>query len=260
MKLKVSVLSNGSILLDGTPVALANLKTALEQADRSTGGVLYYRENAGAEPPPESRDVMDLVIANKLPISLSSKPDFSDYVDRFGQLHSRTADHETGSAFATARAQAAGRNGNRGIAIVRPDRAVLFLTLPAPSPETSGMAKQGRNIAVIGSTEFTMPRAQELPSLQEASHAIPFFGILCGLSRIGHNISIFDGHPSALAPGLEQSEILIVDSAMLPSLPPDWMQVAQRIMQGDPRIFIHERKAGRLVPAKPLHDSLEDLQ
>ena len=277
MSLKVSVLSNGSILLDGMPVALSNLKAALEQADKTTGRVLYYRENAGAEPPPQSKEVMDLVIANRLPISLSSKPDFSDYVDRFGQLHSRpdasaaprdrAAPHmpdvnvsaSAGDAFAKARAQASGQNGSRGIAIVRPDRAVLFLTLPPPPPQTSLMAKHlasvipsdhGQNVAVIAFTAFTMTRP-EAARIQEASAAIPFFGLLCGLNYVGHRILIFEGHPSALALGLEQSEVLIVDSAMLPFLQPDWMPVAQRVMPANRRIFIHDRKAGRLLPATP---------
>ncbi len=233
MNLKVSVLSNGSILLDGAPVALSNLKAALEQADKTNGRVLYYRENAGADPPSQSQEVMDLVIANKLPISLSTKPDFSDYVDQFGQVRPRSA----------------------GISIVRPDRAILFLALPPPPPQTSLLAKQlasvipserGRKIAVIGSTAFTMAGTEAVPSLQEANRAIPFFGLLCGLNYIGHTIWIFDGNPSAFPAGLEQSEILIVDSAMLPSLPADWMQAAQRAMQGDRRIFVHDRTSGRL--------------
>ena len=89
MNLKVSVLSSGSILLDGTPVGLANLKDALETSRSANDRVLYYREEAAAEPPPQTKEVLELVIANKLPISLSSKPDFSDYADRFGQLHPR---------------------------------------------------------------------------------------------------------------------------------------------------------------------------
>jgi hypothetical protein len=278
VNLKVSVLSSGSILLDGTPVALANLKAALEQADRTNDRVLYYRENSAAEPPAETKEVLDLVIANKLPISLSSKPDFSDYADRFGQLHRRPEEAggppnrfdprmpdvdlraDAGSAFAKARAKASGESENFRIAIVRPDRAVLFFPLPPPPPETSQMAKQlaavipsdrSRNIAVISSTEFTMNRTGTGASLQEANSAIPFIGILCGLAYLGHRIWIFEGHASALAQGLEHSEVLVVDSGMLPFLQPDWMQVAQRVMQDDPRIFVHDRKTYRLLQRAP---------
>ena len=276
MNLKVSVLSSGSILLDGTPVALENLRVALERADRANDRVLYYREDAAAEPPPETKEVLDLVIANKLPISLSSKPDFSDYADRFGHLHPRPEESggppnrfdprmpdvdlraDAEGAFAKARAKASGENENFRIAIVRPDRAVLFFPLPPPPPQTSQMAKQlaavipsnrSRNIAVISSTGFTM--AGTGASLQEANSAIPFIGILCGLAYLGHRIWIFEGHASAFALGLEQSDVLVVDSGMLPFLQPDWMQVAQRVMQDDPRIFVHDRKTYRLLQKVP---------
>ena len=284
MNLKVSVLSSGSILLDGMPVALENLRVALEQADRANDRVLYYREDAAAEPPPETKEVLDLVIANKLPISLSSKPDFSDYADRFGQLHPRPEESggppnrfdprmpdvdlraDTEAAFAKARAKASGENENYRIAMVRPDRAVLFFPLPPPPPQTSQMAKQlaavipsdrSRNIAVITSTGFTMSPTGSCASLHEANSAIPFIGILCGLAYLGHRIWIFEGHASALALGLEQSDVLVVDSGMLPFLQPDWMQVAQRVMQrvmeDVPRIFVHDRKTYRLLQKVPSH-------
>jgi hypothetical protein len=278
VNLKVSVLSSGSILLDGTPVALSNLQAALEKADRATDRVLYYREDAAAEPPPQTKDVLDLVIAYKLPISLSSKPDFSDYADRFGQLHPRPEDAggppnrfdprmpdvdlraDAGAAFANARAKASGKNESLRIAVVRPDRAVLFFPLPPPPPQTSQMAKQlaavipsdrSRNIAVISSTEFTMSGPGSAASLQEANSAIPFIGILCGLTYLGHKIWIFEGHSSALTLGLEQSEILVVDSGMVPFLQSDWLEVAQKAMQDNPRIFVHDRKTYRLVQMFP---------
>lgn len=278
VNLKVSVLSSGSILLDGTPVGLANLKAALEQADRANDRVLYYREDAAAEPPPQTKEVLDLVIANKLPISLSSKPDFSDYADQFGRLHPRPEDAggppnrfdprmpdvdlgaDAAAAFAKARAKASGETENFRIAVVRPDRAVLFFPLPPPPPQTSEMAQKlssvipsdrSRNIAVISSTEFSMSRTGTGASLQEANSAIPFIGILCGLAYLGHRIWIFEGHSSALALGLEQSEILVVDSGMIPFLQPDWMQVAKAVMQDDPRIFVHDRKTYRLLQKYP---------
>ncbi len=278
MNLKVSVLSSGSILLDGTPVALSNLQAALEKADRATDRVLYYREDAAAEPPPQTKEVLDLVIACRLPISLSSKPDFSDYADRFGQLHPRPqaaggpanrfdprmpdvdVRADAAAAFAKARAKVSGQSEGFRIAIVRPDRVVLFFPLPPPPPQTSQMAKQlaavipsdrGRNIAVVSSTEFTMSGNGTPTTLQEANSAIPFIGILCGLAYLGHRIWIFEGHSSALRLGLEQSEIVIVDSGMIPFLQPDWMQVARSAIQDDPRIFIHDRKSYRLSSAFP---------
>jgi hypothetical protein len=275
--LRISVPSSGSLLLDGRAVALLDLKAALEQADRATDCVLYYRENAAAEAPPESMEVMKLIIENKLPVSLSSKPDFSDYVDRFGQFHPRPTDvpemlqrdpfaphmpdvdlrPAAEELFANARKLASGESGNPGIVMVSPDRRLLLLPLPPPSARTARMAKglrkiipsdRGRNIAVIGNTGFTMSSGPGAPSVEEASRAIPFLGFLAGFCYAGHKIWIFEGHPSALAAGLAESEVLLLDSAMLPFLQSDWMQVAQRVMHTDRRVFIHKREGYQLLP------------
>jgi len=101
MALRISVLSSGAILLDGQPVDLADLDAALMSAKETSGSVWYYRESVPAEPPPLARTVLELLVKWKLPISLSSKPDFSDCVDpRTGQSHPRAP---TGPAAATLR-------------------------------------------------------------------------------------------------------------------------------------------------------------
>ena len=86
---RVSVLASGKILLDGKESSLAEIRKAFEAATAKNGSVWYYRENAKAESPPQGMEVVKLVIDNKLPISLSSKPDFSDYIDENGQSHPR---------------------------------------------------------------------------------------------------------------------------------------------------------------------------
>jgi hypothetical protein len=78
---KVSVLATGKLLLNGQPSSLAAIETAFQGLKGSKGTVWYYRENATAEPPAEGMAVMNLVIKYNLPVSMSSKPDFSDYVD-----------------------------------------------------------------------------------------------------------------------------------------------------------------------------------
>jgi hypothetical protein len=56
----------------------------------SKGVVGYYREMAeAAEPPETSLQVIELVIKHRLPISMSTKADFSDVVDADGQPHRR---------------------------------------------------------------------------------------------------------------------------------------------------------------------------
>ena len=87
--LKVSVLSSGSVLLDGKPTTMKDLGDALKKAKSRNGQVWYYREAGRAEPGPKAFEVFKLIVDSKLPLSLSSKPDFSDYVDERGQSHPR---------------------------------------------------------------------------------------------------------------------------------------------------------------------------
>jgi len=87
--LKVSVLQSGKILADGAEISLANLDSRLTQLETQKGVVWYYREAAQGEPPPIAMEVMQLVVKHRLPISMSSKPDFSDAIDANGQSRPR---------------------------------------------------------------------------------------------------------------------------------------------------------------------------
>jgi hypothetical protein len=53
---------------------------------------------------------------------------------------------------------------------------------------------------------------------------------------------VFEGHPSALAVGCRDAELLIADNAMMPFLQEDWVTVAVGAMKR-PLIFAHERAA-----------------
>ena len=86
---RLSVLASGKVLLDGKESNLLEIKKALEKIKLENGVVWYYRENAKGMPPPEAMDVLNLVIENNLPIRMSSKPDFSDYIDDEGGSHPR---------------------------------------------------------------------------------------------------------------------------------------------------------------------------
>lgn len=99
-----------------------------------------------------------------------------------------------------------------------------------------------QNIAVIGDTTWA---AGDGPSLQTANHAIPFFGLLMGLTSIGHSVWIFDGTACAFASGCREADVLIVDSARLASLPPGWQDNAAKVMR-KPQILVHDRASYQL--------------
>jgi hypothetical protein len=87
---KISVLASGRILADGQETSLAALEDRLTRLKAEEGVVWYYREAGDKEPPPEAMEVIKLVVGLSLPITMSSKPDFSDSVDMDGRIHPRT--------------------------------------------------------------------------------------------------------------------------------------------------------------------------
>src|SRR5205823_2681093 len=131
--LKISVLASGAVFLDGEQVSLEKLRMAVEGAKAGHPVVWYHREAPAGEPPAEALEVMKMVVENRLPISLCSKPDFSDYVDAKGVSHPRHATWE--SVMGEVREKTV---GGRYVGIVRPDRTYL---LTAPPPRDS-MPKQ----------------------------------------------------------------------------------------------------------------------
>jgi len=86
---RISVLASGTILLDGKEATLSEARRALEETKAKKGTVWYYHESGKGEPPPEAIELFRLMVENKLPVSLSSKADFSDYLDEEGQSHRR---------------------------------------------------------------------------------------------------------------------------------------------------------------------------
>ena len=131
---------------------------------------------------------------------------------------------------------------NRNVSIVTPGRMIMMHPCPVPGTmkpeavqavEKIMSAKTKRNVAVIAYTE--------LAALQAGiTQAIPFYGLLTGLAYIGHTVWAFEGHPSALAAGSREAELLIADNAMIPFLQEDWVTVAAGAMKR-PLIFAHER-------------------
>lgn len=78
---KVRVFADGSFELNGRKTSAAALDEALKAHAARSGVVWYYRENPLAEPHPNADIVVQAIIRHRLPVSMSTQPDFSDYVD-----------------------------------------------------------------------------------------------------------------------------------------------------------------------------------
>ena len=79
--IKLTIHADGSVFLDGKPASLAEIDDRLAALAKEKGEVRYHRESPQSEPPPVAMQVMDLVVKHSLPISMSSKSDFSDVID-----------------------------------------------------------------------------------------------------------------------------------------------------------------------------------
>jgi hypothetical protein len=279
MRLKISVLANGAMLLDGKPADLDQIDAALQAAKQTNANsqVWYYRETGSAQPPPQAMAVIQRIVNYKLKISLSSKPDFSDWVDAKGVSRPRTAE---GAAAALRMPEVSSRSDIQevlnkvrlaaaagGLVILKPDRTHLVLPRLDESAELTTMAEQmdrmipaatRRNIAAIAYTIFDCA-PDVAPGLTEVSQAIPFLGILVGLSYIGHAVWVFEGHPAALAAGCRDADVLIVDSVMRPLLAPGWDEEAASCMR-NPNILVHDRATFQLAAIRKAGDSPDRLE
>jgi hypothetical protein len=247
--LKVSVRVSGAVLLDGEPVSLGGLGAKLDGLKPDRPVVWYHREAADGEPPAEAMQVMKLVVDKQVPISLSSKADFSDYVDRKGVSHPRYATWD--EVIAKVREMTA---GGRYAGIIRPDRSYLLIAPPSkdsmPANMVQMMAKlvppqPPRWISAIADTYFSWRVGGGVPTLAEAAQAIPFFGMLLGLACVGHSVCVFTGTDDSMAAGCRGTDLLIVDDAQLPALSADWKKVAAPVMR-NANIVAHERASFKL--------------
>lgn len=86
---KISALSDGTILADGRKIDLATLDKLLAKLRLDEGAVWYFRENALSEPTTQAMEAIKLVVKHSLPVSMSTRPDFTDYVDSSGKSRPR---------------------------------------------------------------------------------------------------------------------------------------------------------------------------
>ena len=146
----------------------------------------------------------------------------------------------------------------KSVAIISPGR-IVFLVPAVPNkknknPELPGEGflpnKKHLKITVISYSNLPVVvniglTAGEL--IQEGNKCIPFLGFLLAFAAIlGHSVLVFEGHPSAFEAGVKNSDVLMIDSAMLKYLQDDWAEVSFRRMNPHAKIFIHERDGYKL--------------
>jgi hypothetical protein len=82
---KVRVSQAGQIELDGTRVTPERLRTALSSLAEDGGEIWYYRERMMEPMSEEASKAFKIVLDAGLTFRISSKPDFSDYIDSEGR-------------------------------------------------------------------------------------------------------------------------------------------------------------------------------
>jgi hypothetical protein len=90
---RIRVSRTGQISFDGAPVTLEELIPLLRELRAAGGAVWYHREPADAEPTPNAKAVVGLVIEHRLPISMSTRSDFADVLLPDGSVVPRAGPH-----------------------------------------------------------------------------------------------------------------------------------------------------------------------
>ncbi len=160
-------------------------------------------------------------------------------------------------AVANAGAKEGLASGQRALGIVTPGRMVMIVPAPKPGAVPEQFVAQVKSLLPsdrplnITAISFT---ALE-PLVQDKAKCIPMLGQLLGFAYLGHNVVVFEGHPSALEHALQGAEVLWIDYAMAPFLQRDWIDVASRILPPPHRILGFDRKSGQLRPIIKSNDA-----
>jgi hypothetical protein len=149
--------------------------------------------------------------------------------------------------------------GLRHIIVVRQNQSLLCLACPERStvrPEFIAQVERivpseaRRNIAVIASTQPKLepPDVDAIPGTLDViamGRVIPFFGMLIGLTSIGHSVWVFDGQPDALVAGSKDADLMIIDSAVGARLTTKSLDQMGPVMR-NANVLIHDRKTGQI--------------
>lgn len=143
-------------------------------------------------------------------------------------------------------------DGQRFVAIITPGRTISLA--PAPLPNTKSEKELAPIKKLLPSetplqiTAISYTKLEAYMQDETKLKCIPFLGFLLAFAYLGHNVIVFEGHPSALEFGVKNSDTLFIDSGMLPFMSDNWADVVFKAMNPSPKIFIHERKNFGLTP------------
>ena len=86
---RVLNMADGVILLDDARTSLPEARQRLRDLAGTDTVVWYYRAQSQSEPPEEANLVFQSILESRIPISLSTEPDFSTVVDPGGKVRPR---------------------------------------------------------------------------------------------------------------------------------------------------------------------------
>ena len=257
--IKISVLASGTgYCSTKREVSISELEVALQAAKLHGATVQYTRENPYSEAPPEAEQVIKLVAAHRLRISLTTEPD--------GRPSNVLEFPTIETFFAKVRRKAA---ANRGVSLVRPDQKHFILPAPKEGSINPQMiagvqsvvpSDQPRNIAAIAPADALAGDPSVPPTLPDIGRRVPFFGLLIGLGYVGHAVWIFEPLPSMMTAGCEEADVLIVDSNAIATLPPNWLEDAGVVMRNPNILRSYDRtrqKVGAIRTAGEVPGQIE---
>lgn len=147
--------------------------------------------------------------------------------------------------------------GERAMAVITPGRMVMLQSAApvttTPSPEAVEAVRKivpdepALNITVIAATNDAVKAS--LKGVTALNELVPFLGYLLGMAWLGHNVILFEGHPSALREGCRDADLLIVDEEVADLMQPDWVQTATSVMRTQRiLLFLRTREIAQLNP------------
>ena len=140
--------------------------------------------------------------------------------------------------------------GQRCIGVVTPGRMIAFVPAPKPGSMSPLQVAQAKSLVASDKPlKITAVAFTEITAFQQdKAKSIPLLGQLLAMAYVGHSVVVFEGHESVLERALHETDVLVVDSGMLPFLQPDWLDAAERVMGPKPRVLGHDRESHQLRP------------